>query len=176
MPVSKQERMRRKRRKKILTIVLAVFILVVIGMMCYGVALLFRNNPGVGLKRDGMYFTENGHSRSGTPLNPVKIEVMKSTLFNAGSVEIRNAYERADLLNAYDSTPIEGGIHYAVGCDGGITECLPTNEAAPEHTGAIVIEYSPDENGNITQETKAALDKLVNDISAQFGIKERPSF
>lgn len=176
MAISKAERMKRRRRKKIATIILAVFILIVIGLMCYGVAMLFSKNPGVGMKRDGMYFTVNGHSRTGTPLNPIKIQIKKSSLCNADSVEIRNAYERADLLNAYDSTPIEGGIHYAVGVDGGTTECIPTNEVAPGYTGAIVIEYSADENGSITQETKATLDKLVSDLSSQYSITEKPIY
>lgn len=52
MAISKAERMRRQRRKKIVTIILAVFIILVIGLMCYGVAMLFSNNPGAGLKRN----------------------------------------------------------------------------------------------------------------------------
>ena len=176
MAISKAERMRRQRRKKIVTIILAVFIILVIGLMCYGVAMLFSNNPGAGLKRNGMYFTENGHSRTGTTLYAKKIVVKKSSLCDASSVEIRNVYERADLFNAYDETPVEGGIHYAIGADGSTTECLPTDEVAPGYTDAVVIEYSPDGNGSLTPEAKSTLERLISRLSGELGISESPIY
>lgn len=168
MALSAKERRKRKYRRR--RILLGAAALLVIALIVTLFIVIFRLVDSVNddsLSRDGMMLTINGNSRTGKAMHAESILIKKSTLLSATATEIRNMYERGDLLNSFDDTPVMGGIHYAVGADGSVIECIPTDELAPGWGTAIVIEYSPDEFGQENGQTAKAVDELVKKLNEQ---------
>lgn len=177
MAVSREEKRRRQlKRRRVFSLIIATFLILLIAVMCVGIYKLFTADTNNYLVRDGMYFTLNGNCRSGSPLTATKIVVQKSQIKNAVAEEIRGTYERGDLLNPFDDTPVTSGIHYAVGIDGSVILCIPLSEVAPGNPEAFVIEYSTDVNGEMTQKTKDAVEKIINSLSTDYSIKDRPEY
>ena len=93
-----------------------------------------KKSAGISVKDDSLYLSVNGVTRTGEkgPLTGI-ILVKKSEQTGLSALELRNRYERADLLNPLSkgSDIIETGAHYAIGTDGVCIMMIPLEERAP---------------------------------------------
>ena len=134
-----------------------------------------KKSAGISVKDDSLYLSVNGVTRTGEkgPLTGI-ILVKKSEQTGLSALELRNRYERADLLNPLSkgSDIIETGAHYAIGTDGVCIMMITLEERAPGEGDKIVIIYSPDENGGLTDKEKKTLDELIGELCDEYSIGE----
>ena len=67
---------------------------------------------------------------------------------------------------------IESGAHYAIGTDGVCIQMIPLEEKAPGEDDRIVVVYSPDESGSLTESEKKTLDELIEELCDEYSIGE----
>ena len=171
--MTRKEWKRRKRRR-----IIAVFtatIIVVAGLVgiIYLVMGELKKSVGVSVRDDSLYLTVNGVTRTGdkSPLVGI-ISIQDSGFTGLTTLELRNRYERADVLNPLMKTPLEKGAHYAVGVNGDYIEMIPLTEKAPGGEDMIIIAYSKDEDGNIPEAEEKALDDLVEKLKSEYSISD----
>ena len=162
--------------RKRLAVIIATF-LVLAGLTFIIIFLIgeLKKSAGISVKDDSLYLSVNGVTRTGEkgPLTGI-ILVKKSEQTGLTALELRNRYERADLLNPLykGSDIIETGAHYAIGTDGVCIMMIPLEERAPGEGDKIVIVYSPDENGGLTDKEKKTLDDLIGELRDEYSIGE----
>lgn len=162
--------------RKRLAVIIATF-LVLAGLTFIIIFLIgeLKKSAGISVKDDSLYLSVNGVTRTGEkgPLTGI-ILVKKSEQTGLSALELRNRYERADLLNPLSkgSDIIETGAHYAIGTDGVCIMMIPLEERAPGEGDKIVIIYSPDENGGLTDKEKKTLDELIGELCDEYSIGE----
>ena len=162
--------------RKRLAVIIATF-LVLAGLTFIIIFLIgeLKKSAGISVKDDSLYLSVNGVTRTGEkgPLTGI-ILVKKSEQTGLSALELRNRYERADLLNPLSkgSDIIETGAHYAIGTDGVCIMMIPLEERAPGEGDNIVIVYSPDENGGLTDKEKKTLDELIGELCDEYSIGE----
>lgn len=162
--------------RKRLAVIIATF-LVLAGLTFIIIFLIgeLKKSAGISVKDDSLYLSVNGVTRTGEkgPLTGI-ILVKKSEQTGLSALELRNRYERADLLNPLSkgSDIIETGAHYAIGTDGVCIMMIPLEERAPGEGDKIVIVYSPDENGGLTDKEKKTLDELIGELCDEYSIGE----
>ncbi len=162
--------------RKRLAVIIATFLV----LACLTFIIIFligelKKSAGLSVKDDSLYLSVNGVTRTGEkgPLTGI-ILVKKSEQTGLSALELRNRYERADLLNPLSkgSDIIETGAHYAIGTDGVCIMMIPLEERAPGEGDKIVIVYSPDENGGLTDKEKKTLDELIGELCDEYSIGE----
>ena len=169
--MTKKEWKRRKRRKIIAVISAAIIVLAGVTALIYVAMGELKKSIGTSSKDDSLYLSVNGVTRTGdkAPLVGI-IYVQKSNFTGLSALELRNRYERADLVNPLMQEPLEKGAHYAVGVDGECIAMIPLTEKAPGGDDRIIIAYSPDSDGNMTEAEEKALNDLVNDLMDEYSI------
>lgn len=162
--------------RKRLAVIIATF-LVLAGLTFIIIFLIgeLKKSAGISVKDDSLYLSVNGVTRTGEkgPLTGI-ILVKKSEQTGLSALELRNRYERADLLNplSKSSDIVETGAHYAIGTDGVCIMMIPLEERAPGEDDKIVIVYSPDENGGLTEKENKALEELLGELCDEYSIGE----
>ena len=155
--MTKKEWKRRKRRKIIAVISATIIVLAGVTALIYVAMGELKKSIGTSSKDDK------------APLVGI-IYVQKSNFTGLSALELRNRYERADLVNPLMQEPLEKGAHYAVGVDGECIAMIPLTEKAPGGDDRIIIAYSPDSDGNMTEAEEKALNDLVNDLMDEYSI------
>lgn len=162
--------------KKRLAVIIATFLV----LACLTFIIIFligelKKSAGISVKDESLFLSINGVTRTGekSPLTGIII-VKESTYKGLTALELRNHYERADLLNPLckGSNVIESGAHYAIGTDGVCIQMIPLEEKAPGEDDRIVVVYSPDENGSLTESEKKTLDELIEELCDEYSIGE----
>lgn len=165
---------RKKRMKRRMAVIIATFL--VLASLTFIIIFLIgelKKSVGVSIKDDSLYLSVNGVTRTGekAPLVGI-IMVQKSTQKGLTALELRNRYERAELLNPLlkGDDVIETGAHYAIGIDGACIEMIPLTEKAPGGENKIIVVYSPDENGELTEKEQATLNELIEELKDEYSI------
>jgi len=165
---------KRRRRKKIMAVILATLIVMalLIGVV-YLIVSELRKSSGNITADEGMSLSVNGVTRTGdkAPLVGI-IDVRNSGFKGLTSTELRNRYERADLLNPLMKEELLISAHYAVGTDGTLIEMVPLTERAPGCEDHIAIVYATDERGKLTEAAEKTIDELVKDLCDEYSISE----
>ena len=173
--MTKEEWKRRRRKLRIAKVMAALIILGLIvgaGFLIYN-EVKKSTQGGASTSDNGTYLSVNGVTRTGEKAPLVgTISINNSGIESLTAMELRNRYERADILNPLSSDPLEKGAHYAVGIDGKVVEMIPLTERAPGSEGNIVIAYSPEAGGNMTEAEEKAINKLVEDLRDDYSISE----
>ena len=169
--MTKKEYKRMLLKRRIAVVLAVLIILALVGGGIYIAIREVKKSSGTFLKDDSLYLSVNGVTRTGekSPLVGI-ISVENSGFNNLTAVELRNRYERADILNPLMSDPIEKSTHYVVGVDGVSIEIVPLTEKVPGGEDHIVIAYSPDENGEIPEEEQKAIQELLDDLCDSYSI------
>ena len=172
--MTKKEWKRRKRKKIIAIISATIIVLAGITAIVYIVMGELKKSVSVSSRDDSLYLSVNGVTRTGerAPLVGI-IYVQNSGFLGLSAQELRNRYERADLVNPLVKEPLERGAHYAVGIDGGCIEMIPLTEKAPGGDDRIIIAYSPDEDGQLTEAEEKALNKLIEELQDEYSISDQ---
>lgn len=169
--MTKKEWKRRKRRMIIAAISATIIVLAGITALVYIVMGELKKSTGNSVRDDSLYLSVNGVTRTGekAPLIGI-IYVQNSGFTGLSALELRNRYERADLVNPLLKNPLEKSAHYAVGVDGVCIEMIPLTEKAPGGDDRIIITYSPDADGNFTEAEEKALNDLIEDLMDEYSI------
>ena len=169
--MTKKEWKRRKRRKIIAVISATIIVLAGVTALIYIAMGELKKSAGTSVRDDSLYLSVNGVTRTGekAPLIGI-IYVRNSGYTGLTALELRNRYERADLVNPLLKEPLESGAHYAIGVDGVCIEMIPLTEKAPGGDDRIIISYSPDSDGNLTEAEKKALDDLIEELMDEYSI------
>ena len=165
---------KRRRRKKVIAIISAVIIILTgITGIVFLVMGELKKSVGISVKDESLYLSVNEVTRSGerAPLVGI-ISVQKSDFKGLTALELRNRYERADLVNPLSKKPLEKGAHYAVGVDGVCIEMIPLTEKAPGGDDRIIISYSPNEDGEFTEAEEKAINSLVDELKSEYSIPD----
>jgi len=171
--MTKKEWKRRRLKRRIAALLAVVIVLGLIAGAVYFVVRELKKSSNAGSRDDSMYLTVNGVTRSGdkSPLVGI-IDVKDSGFVNLSGVELRNRYERADILNPFMSKPLETAAHYCVGTDGVCIELIPLTEKVPCTENNIVIVYSSDEAGAMSEEERKAVEDLIKELCDEYSIDE----
>ena len=171
--MTKQEWKRRKRRKIIAVISATLIVLAGLTAIIYLVLGELKKSVGNSVRDDSLYLSVNGVTRTGdkAPLVGI-IYVEDSGMRGLTALELRNRFERADIVNPLSKEPIEKGAHYAIGTDGVCIEMIPLTEKAPGGDDRIIITYSPGEDGTLTKDEEKALDDLISELMDEYSIRE----
>ena len=171
--MTKKEWKRRRLKRRIAALLAVVIVLGLIAGAVYLALRELKKSSSVASRDDSLYLTVNDVTRSGekSPLVGI-IAVNDSGFRNLGGVELRNRYERADILNPFMSEPVETAAHFCVGTDGVCIEMIPLTERVPGSENNIVIVYSTDEAGEMPDEERKAIEDLVNDLCDEYSIDE----
>lgn len=171
-----------KRRRLKLRIAKISAVLIILGLIAGAVYLAYselkKSTTGgfyasLSDGEDELTLSVNGVTRTGEKTALVgTISLNDCGYKNLTALELRNRYERADILNPLLADPLEKGAHYAVGIDGSIIEMVPLTEKVPGSEGNIVIVYSPDNNGNLTSDEEKAINKLLEELCEDYSISE----
>lgn len=169
--MTKKEWKRRKRRKIIA--ILAAFIIVSVGLffIISFIVKELKKSVGTAVRDDSVTLSVNNVTRSGEKSALVGIiNVQNSGFSGLTGIELRNRYERADILNPLMREPLEQGAHYAIGVDGKCIEMIPLTERVPGGDGSIIIVYSPDKDGNIPEAEEKAINDLISELCSEYSI------
>ena len=124
--MTKKEWKRRKRRKIIAVVSATIIVLAGLTALIYLVMGELKKSVSVSVRDDSLYLSVNGVTRTGDKAPLVGIIYVEDSGFrNLSALELRNRYERADLVNPLSKEPLEKGAHYAVGVDGVCIEMIP---------------------------------------------------
>lgn len=169
--MTKKEWKRRKRRKIIAVISATIIVLAGLTALIYIAMGELKKSAGVSVRDDSLYLSVNDVTRTGekAPLVGI-IYVQNSGFTGLSGLELRNRYERADLVNPLLKNPLEKGAHYAVGVDGVCIEMIPLTEKAPGGDDRIIISYSPDSEGRLTEAEEKALNDLIDELMDEYSI------
>lgn len=181
--LSKEEWRRRKRRKQYIRLgifaagCLAVLILAILGIRGLVSHLLTWNGSGV-LRKAGdvsvekMLLTVNEYSRPQTELKEIKGIVLHYA-GEAGSTAVaqRNYYENLRLKQETYAS-----VHFIVGIDGEIIQCIPLTELAyatkDRNSDTISIEFChADTSGEPSEKTYKALVQLAAFLCEEYELK-----
>ena len=169
--MTKKEWKRRKRRKAIA--IISAFIIVSVGLFFIISFIIKEAKKSVGgsSKDDSLTLSVNSVTRSGekSPLVGI-INVENSGFMGLTGLELRNRYERADIMNPLMKEPLEKGAHYAVGVDGVCIQMIPLTESVPGGDGSIIIAYSPDSEGNIPEAEEKSITELIDGLCSEYSI------
>ena len=165
---------KRRRRKKIIAIFLAVVIMIAgITAIVYLAMGELKKSVGTSAKDESLYLSINDVTRTGERAHLVGIiSLQKSDFAGLTALELRNRYERADLVNPLSKNPLEKGAHYAVGIDGACIEMIPLTEKAPGGDDRIIIAYSPDAEGGLPAAEEKAINDLVDELKREYSIPD----
>ena len=162
--------------KRRLAVIIAVFL--VLASLTFIIIFLIgelKKSAGINVKDESVLLSINGVTRTGekAPLIGI-IHVKKSEYRGLSALELRNRYERADILNPLfkGGDVLEEGAHYAIGTDGVCIQMIPLTEKAPGGEDRIVVVYSPDENGELNDQGKKTLDDLIEELCDEYSIGE----
>lgn len=162
---------RRRRRKLKRLIAVLLFITVLIVLVILGLKLVNGLLSGSTADDDDMLLSINSATRPGNKMeHPEKIIVRRSKLVNASAQQMRNFYERADILNPYTEDRNETSPHYVIGVTGDTLMTVPTDEAVPGNAGCIVIEYTSAEDGTVPDIVVSRVNKVLAELKSQYGI------
>ena len=171
--MTKKEYKRRLMKRRIAVVLACVIVLSLLFGGIYIVLKEVKKSSTAFLKDDSLYLSLNGVTRTGekSPLVGI-IAVENSGFDNLTAIELRNRYERADILNPLMQDPIEKSAHYVVGIDGVSIEIIPLTEKGPGGEDHIVIAYSHDENGEIPEAEQKAINDLLKDLCDEYSIAQ----
>lgn len=171
--MTRKEWKRRKRRRIIAVCTATIIVVVGLVGIIYLVMGELKKSVGVSVRDDSLYLTVNGVTRTGdkSPLVGI-ISIQDSGFKGLTTLELRNRYERADLVNPLMSEPLEKGAHYCIGVNGECIEMIPLTEKAPGGDDMIVIVYSKDEDGNVPDVEEKALNDLVENLKKEYSISD----
>ena len=164
----------KRKQRKIIAIILA-FIIVAAGLTAIVLFILkeLKGSVSSRTKEDSLYLTVNEATRTGVKSPLIGVILVRNSGFTGLSgVELRNRYERADILNPLMKDPVEESAHYAIGVDGVCIQLIPLTERAPGGDDRIIITYSPDENGNISEAEEKAINDLLDDLQSEYNIAD----
>ena len=181
-------RRRRRRKKKIrkysilagLAIILILFLMLIIKLISW---IFSGSDDGIVKKVDGIKVTQklltvNDFTRPGTKLKKVEKIVIHYTGVAIGSsaMDQRDRYEaRKDSHNDTDSRE---SMHFIIGAEGEIVQCIPITEAAYASKGdngrALSIEFcNTAVDGSMSADTYESLVKLVAYLCDEFDLTEK---
>lgn len=184
--MSKKEWLRRRRRKKkirkytILGGMAVAFILVLLLVIKLFTWIFSGSDDGIVKKVDDVkvtqkLLTKDDSTRPGTPLTSVKTVVIHDDPTpDMTAMQRRDYYEsRRDAHNDKDSLE---SMHFIVGQDGSIVQCIPINEAAyaskSRNADGISVEFcGTNADGTISAKAYESLVKLVGYLCDEFDIK-----
>ena len=171
MVITEAGRKRRRRRRKLKRLIaVLLFITVLIVLVILGLKLVNGLLSG-STADDDMLLSINNVTRPGNKMeHPEKIIVRRSKLVNASAQQMRNFYERADILNPYTEDRTETSPHYVIGVTGDTLMTVPTDEAVPGNAGCIVIEYTSAEDGTVPDIVVSRVNKVLAELKSQYGI------
>lgn len=171
MVITEAGRKRRRRRRKLKRLIaVLLFITVLIVLVILGLKLVNGLLSG-STADDDMLLSINNVTRPGNKMeHPEKIIVRRSELVNASAQQMRNFYERADILNPYTEDRTETSPHYVIGVTGDTLMTVPTDEAVPGNAGCIVIEYTSAEDGTVPDIVVSRVNKVLAELKSQYGI------
>jgi hypothetical protein len=171
--MTKKEWKRRRLKRRIAALLAVVIVLGLIAGAVYFVVKELKKSSNAASRDDSMYLTVNGVTRTGekSPLVGI-IDVKDSGFKGLSGVELRNRYERADILNPFVSETVETAAHYCVGTDGVCIELIPLTERVPGTENNIVIVYSPEEGGEMPEEERKAIEDLLKELCDEYSIDE----
>lgn len=181
--MSKAEWKRRQRRRRYIawSITLGA-ILLVMGLIIFGIVQLIRNiffqeemgtwNEAGGTAIQASFLTPSEYSRPQMKLEKVK-DVVIHNVGSAGvtAVSSRNTMEQMRVLK--NST---GSVHFIVGLDGEIIQCIPVNEVCyatgERNLDTISIEYCHEDTaGTPESKTYDSLVKLTAKVCKEYKLK-----
>ena len=170
--MTKKEWKRRRLKKRIAAVLATVIVLALLTGAVYLILKELKKSTGLFVSDDNLYLSINQVTRTGEKAPLVGIITVENSGFDGlTAVELRNRYERADLLNPLMSQPLEKSAHYAVGIDGAYIEMVPLTEKVPGGDDHIVIVYST-ENGEVPEKVKKTVNDLVKDLCDEYSINE----
>lgn len=171
--MTKKEWKRRKRRKLIAVIAATLIVIAGIVGLVYLVMGELKKSVGISVRDDSLYLSVNGVTRTGDKAPLVGIIYVEDSGFKGlTALELRNRYERADIVNPLMKEPLEKSAHYAVGIDGVCIEMIPLTEKAPGGDDRIIIAYSPSEDGSLTKDEEKALEDLIDELKDEYSIAD----
>jgi N-acetylmuramoyl-L-alanine amidase CwlA len=183
--MSKKEWLRRRRRKKKIRkcailgafcVALILFLLLIIKIISW---IFSGSDDGIVKKVDDVKVTQklltvNDKTRPGTALSKVKsIVIHYDGIPGTTAIERRNYYEK--LKDSGSDKDERESVHFVVGPDGEIIQCIPTNEAAyaskSENDKCISVEFCcSSEDGAVSKETYESLVKLVGYLCDEYDV------
>lgn len=187
--MTKAEYIRRKRRKKkirkysilagmaIIAILVLLLIVKIIGWIFSG------SDDGLVTKIAGTpvntkkLLTVSDNSRPGTPLEQVtQIIIHDYRVPGETAIARRDTYEAQKDVSSKDKDKKLESVHFIIGQDGEIVQCIPINEAAygalAANANGIHIEYCcSDVHGHMTKEAYVSLVELVSYLCKEFDLK-----
>ena len=187
--LSKAElRRRRRRRKKIrkyailagLAIILILILMLIIKLISW---IFSGSDDGLVKKVDDIKVTQkllsvNDFTRPGTELKKVEKIVIHYTgvEINSTAIAQRDRYEAKK--DSHSDTDSRESMHFIIGAEGEIVQCIPINEAAYASKGdngrAISIEFcNTGVDGTMSSDTYASLVKLVAYLCDEFDLTEK---
>ena len=181
-------RRRRRRKKKIrkyailagLAIILILILMLIIKLISW---IFSGSDDGIVKKVDDIKVTQkllsvNDFTRPGTALKKVEKIVIHytGTEIGASAISRRDYYEaKKDSHNESDTRE---SMHFIVGSEGEIVQCIPINEAAYASKGdngrAISVEFcNVAVDGTMSSDTYVSLVKLVAYLCDEFDLTEK---
>ncbi|MBP5460637.1 MAG: N-acetylmuramoyl-L-alanine amidase [Lachnospiraceae bacterium] len=187
--MTRAELRRRKRRRKkirkyaILTgfaVILILLVLLLIKLISW---IFSGSDDGLVKKVDNIPVTQklltiDINTRPGTTLEKVEKIVIHYTAREVGSTAMaqRDRYEA--LRDTRNETDTRESMHFIIGSEGEIVQCIPINEAAYASKGdngrALSIEFcNTTAEGGMSRETYVSLVKLVAYLCDEFDLTEK---
>ena len=180
-------RRRRRRRKKIrkyailagLAVILILFLMLIIKLISW---IFSGTDDGIVKKIDNITVTQklltvNDFTRPGTELKNVEKIVIHYTGREPGTTAIaqRDRYEAKK--DTHSETDARESMHFIVGPEGEIVQCIPITEAAYASKGdngrALSVEFcNVTADGEMTSDTYVSLVKLVAYLCDEFNLSE----
>lgn len=166
-------RKRKRRRKRLmgftalLLFILALLILVILGMKLVN-RLVGNEQPDTDTE---MLLSLQSGMRTGQKMeHPEKVIIRRSSLDKAGAQEMRNTYERAELLGEYLEQKPDSVPHYCIGIDGSAMLIVPLDEAVKGNQGAIVLEYTGNDETDVPDAVVDKVNRLIATIKSKYSI------
>jgi N-acetylmuramoyl-L-alanine amidase CwlA len=183
--LTKEQWLKRKRRKRSLRLVVltTVVMLIILSAAYIGLSVLRFHSPmltGIFQKKITLdsplilkdLLTPNDYSRPQTPLTKVNSIVIHYTANPGTSAEAnRNYFE-----NLKTTKTTSASSHYIIGLEGEIIQCIPLNEIAfasnDRNSDTISIESChPDKTGKFNEYTYQSLVQLTAWLCAEYDLK-----
>ena len=175
-------RRRRRRLNKKKVAVMALCALLLLAGIVWGIVSLVRHfrtvdTPGAQVEVPDWVtqdlLTVNAYSRPGTPLE----EVNGVVIHYVGNPNTSAEANRSYFQNLALTHETSASAHFVVGLDGEIIQCVPLSEISycsnKRNEDTIAIEVChPDETGEFTPETLAAVEKLTAWLCYSFQLTE----